>query len=67
MKHVDVKRLWLQGELREGRLSISRVSSAKNLADLFTKGLPPARLQVLLKMIALGEESNGQEKVVDTD
>jgi hypothetical protein len=60
MKHLDVKRLWLQQELREGRISIERVPTATNEADLFTKNMPQARLRILLDLIKLGKNSEAR-------
>eukprot|EP00972_Heterocapsa_arctica_P101847 15005193-Heterocapsa_arctica.AAC.1 len=47
MKHLDIKRLWLQEELRRGRLLIGRVSTEDMVADIFTKPLAAARLLAL--------------------
>lgn len=47
IKHLAVRQMWVQDLLRTGELQVGRVSSAENLADLFTKGLPTARHQHL--------------------
>ena len=36
-KHIDVQFLWLQEAQREGRVSISKVHTDHNPADLLTK------------------------------
>eukprot|EP00972_Heterocapsa_arctica_P103016 15181558-Heterocapsa_arctica.AAC.1 len=58
MKHLDIKRLWLQDELRAKRLEIGRVPTDLNVSDLFTKPMTPARLKVLLELIGLSAQSN---------
>ena len=42
LRHMQVKQFWLQEEVRAGRLTIERVTSADNVADLFTKANPRA-------------------------
>eukprot|EP00972_Heterocapsa_arctica_P050365 7403983-Heterocapsa_arctica.AAC.1 len=58
MKHLDIKRLWLQEELRSKRLEIGRVPTDQNVSDLFTKPMAPVRLKVLLGLIGLGAQGN---------
>ena len=53
LRHLNVKRMWLQQEVREKRLTVSRVASAQNVSDLFTKALLGPRFRVLLDMIGL--------------
>ena len=48
--------LWLQGEMRSGRITIGRVSTENNIADLFTKHLPRRRLEQLIVMMKLSDE-----------
>eukprot|EP00972_Heterocapsa_arctica_P001423 208280-Heterocapsa_arctica.AAC.1 len=57
-KHLDIKRLWLQDELRSKRLKVGRVPTDQNIPDLFTKPMTPARLKVLLELIGLSAQSN---------
>jgi hypothetical protein len=47
LKHVDTRHLWLQDEVREGRLEIRKVLTELNPADIFTKPLPGPRLHDL--------------------
>ena len=39
MRHIDTRELWLQGEVLEGRVVISKVRGEENPADLMTKYL----------------------------
>ena len=42
LKHIDVAYLWIQDEIRSGRLQVRRVRSEDNIADLGTKPLSKA-------------------------
>ena len=37
MRHIEVRELWLQGEVRKGRVKVGRVPGEENPADLMTK------------------------------
>ena len=37
MRHLQIRDLWLQKEVREGRLEVSKVPGDQNPADLMTK------------------------------
>ena len=54
MRHVEIRQLWLQSELREGRVQVQRVPTKQNVADILTKVLARARLLELCSMIRLG-------------
>ena len=45
MRHIEVKLLWLQGEVRSGRLEVAKVAGATNVADALTK--PPGVVKLL--------------------
>eukprot|EP00972_Heterocapsa_arctica_P003660 545606-Heterocapsa_arctica.AAC.1 len=47
MKHLAVREPWLQDQLRDGWLTVERVNSEDNLADLMTKHFGTARHQFL--------------------
>eukprot|EP00972_Heterocapsa_arctica_P102299 15073151-Heterocapsa_arctica.AAC.1 len=61
MKHLDIKRLWLQEELRRGRLLIGHISSENNVADIFTKPLTAARLLALVAQLGLVQNDEGEK------
>ena len=37
MRHVEIRDLWLQKEVREGRVEVSKIPGEENPADLMTK------------------------------
>ena len=47
-KHIEGRLLWLQNVVQQRRLSLKFVPTHKNLGDLHTKPLSPARLLALL-------------------
>ena len=53
LRHLNVKQMWLQQEVREKRLTVNRVPSEQNVSDLFTKAFLGPRFRVLLDMIGL--------------
>jgi hypothetical protein len=53
MRHLAVKELWLQEEVHERRLSIQRVSSVDNIADVLTKALPRRRYEMMKRRFGL--------------
>ena len=56
MRHLDIKELWLQAEVREGRMTITHISGEGNPADLLTKNLPFKRLEQLTALVGLRPE-----------
>ena len=53
VKHMQVRWLWLQDALREGELQCDSVTTAANLADIFTKCLGAARHEALTAALGL--------------
>ena len=39
MRHLEIRDLWLQKEVREGRVEVSKIPGVQNPADLMTKVL----------------------------
>ena len=37
MRHIEIRDLWLQKEVREGRLKVMKITGSENPADLMTK------------------------------
>ena len=37
MRHLEIRDLWLQKEVREGRVEVSKIKGVENPADLMTK------------------------------
>ena len=61
MRHLDIKELWLQDEMRSGRITISRITTEDNIADICTKNLPRRRLEQLVTMFKLIDEGIGEQ------
>eukprot|EP00972_Heterocapsa_arctica_P085775 12640760-Heterocapsa_arctica.AAC.1 len=57
MRHVDMRQLWLQDEIREQLLSVTTLPSAANPADVFTKAVPRMRLKELMEIIGVAGPS----------
>ena len=53
LRHLSVKQLWLQQEIREARLKVCRVPSAENVSDLFTKAFLGPRFRALVDLVGL--------------
>ena len=53
MKHLQIRLLWLQAAIREGKLTVHPVGTKENTADLGTKPLSTKRVKFLLNMIGM--------------
>ncbi len=53
MRHLDIRELWLQDEVRSGKLTIDRVPGLHNSADVLTKAMPSPRFVELLRSLHL--------------
>ena len=53
LKHIEIRCLAIQQWVREKRLSVSRVETKNNTADLFTKHLDGLRTRALAKKLGL--------------
>ena len=49
LKHLELKYLWLQQVLRQGRLTLARLPGEENFADLLTKHLAEGKLEEHLR------------------
>ncbi len=49
MKHVDLKCLWIQAVLKQGRLGLVKQGGKTNFADLMTKHLAAPDMERLLE------------------
>ena len=53
VKHLQIRRLWLQAATRDGRVSVHAVGTKENTADIGTKPLSARRVRLLLNMIGM--------------
>ena len=53
MRHLVARQLWLQEELRAGRITVTTVTSDQNVADIFTKPINKAKLHELGVLMGL--------------
>ena len=63
MRHMEIRRLWLQDEVAAGRLVILYTKGEDNVADLLTKNLGGPRHRMLTDAIGMrAAENNVHEK-----
>jgi len=53
MRHLDIKELWLQSEVRDGHIEVKHVPGDTNPADLLTKQLPAKKLDQMLELVGM--------------
>jgi hypothetical protein len=53
MRHIEVKELWLQREVGEGRVRVRKVKGEENPADLMTKILKLEEIRSRLSRMGL--------------
>ena len=61
MRHSEVRELWLQEEVRLGRVRVERVAGKENPADLMTKYLRTGEVVERLRRMSLEWRIKGQE------
>ena len=63
VKHLELRHLWVQEQIQDKQLKMTKVSSEENLADIFTKALPEQRFQTLAQQIGMrAEEEETKEQ-----
>jgi hypothetical protein len=65
MKHVEIRMLWLQEVIRTRAVEAVHVSTHVLLADMLTKNLQPARLEIMRRVLGMwmeGEEQQHEEE-----
>ena len=63
MRHLELRELWLQREVGEGKAVVRKVAGARNPADAMTKFLSRAELQDRLRALCLDLEWRVQTRV----
>ena len=58
IRHLEVRHLWLQQVVREGRLILRKVAGKLNCADLLTKGLGIDDIKKLLGLMTASLKEN---------
>lgn len=53
MRHLDIRDLWLQKEVAEGKVEVSKIFGTENPADLMTKFLGVSDIQSRLEAMGL--------------
>ena len=52
-RHLDIKELWLQSEVRDGHIEVKHVPGETNPADLLTKQLPQKKLNQMMELVGM--------------
>ena len=50
-KHIAIKYHWFREKMEELNIEILRIDTKKQLADIFTKGLPPKEFETKKKLV----------------
>jgi hypothetical protein len=56
MKHLDLRFHWLREKVEAGLISLSYLPTAEMPADILTKGLPRAQVEMCRHLMGLEEE-----------
>eukprot|EP00972_Heterocapsa_arctica_P070392 10397150-Heterocapsa_arctica.AAC.1 len=62
LRHLEIKQLWLQDEVRERRLYVHHCSGLHNVSDLLTKCITGVRYAELKEIIGLRIDDEKDEK-----
>ena len=57
MRHLEIRDLWLQKEIRDGKVEVSKISGLRNPADLMTKTLGVKDIEDRLRMMNITLQS----------
>ena len=53
MRHIEIRDLWLQKEIREGKVEVHKVLGTENPADLMTKILTVKEIEERLRRMSI--------------
>ena len=62
MRHLEIRDLWLQKEVAEGRLEVHKVAGEENPADLMTKILGLRDIQARLGYVLIFLDPHGSPR-----
>ena len=62
LRHLQVKELWLQDQVRAGDIQVEYVPTQENMADVLTKGLGTLKMEQLVSKIGLVCRPQKQEQ-----
>ena len=63
MRHLEIRDLWLQKEIREGKVVVHKVLGTENQADLMTKILTLKEIEDRLKRMSIQMRLNDVQQV----
>lgn len=64
IRHLDIRELWIQNELRQGSISIMHIPGISNVADIFTKPLPSLWFSEFRRLLGLHSEVEGRLEAI---
>ena len=59
MKHIERRHFFIRELVEDGKIRVPFVKTADNLADFFTKALPPAQFRTMRDVIMNVDSSTG--------
>ena len=62
MRHIDIRDLWLQKEVAEGRTEVSKIPGEENPADRMTSILTMVDIKTRLRHTGIDIEERQEEK-----
>ena len=64
MRHLEIRDLWLQKEIRDGKVEVHKVLGTENPADLMTKILTAGEIEDRLRGMSIRMElTNGGQQM----
>ena len=64
MRHLEIRDLWLQKEIREGKVEVHKVLGTENPADLMTKILTVKEIEERLRRMSIQMKMTKDEQRV---
>ena len=66
MRHIEIRELWLQKEVLEGKVKVVKVLGTENPADLMTKVLTKAEIEERLDRMGIDARWSVQTGLKET-